>query len=661
MPLPLIQTALAAALSVTVGARPVTTMPIVVPQPETMRLTGAALDLGDTATIAAPDGIDAETLHLVRAALDKVGVRRVVVTKRPARAGTTRVVLGLGSDPLVARALAQAGGAAPESPEGYALVSTTVGGGPLIVLAGQDADGLYYAAQSLRQIAARGTLPGLTLSDRPRMAVRGTIEGFYGAPWSMTDRMAHLAFLGGVKANTYVYSPKDDPFARDRWRDPYPRATFEALRALADQARRYHVRFTYAISPGPSVCYSDPADIAALERKFAAFRAIGVRSFYIAFDDIDYTKWNCERDRTTLGEPGAAAAGRAQAAFINTILTWLAARDGNAARLMIVPTEYSDTKETPYKAALRAIDPRVLVQWTGTDVVPPSVSIRDAKAAATAFGRKTVLWDNYPVNDYAETAGRLLLAPYIGREPQLAEQLNGILANPMNQEAPSRVAITGSAAFAWNDRDYDADRAWRAAAAELASRDGPTTEALLLLFDLEHLAPTFHSQPWQSQAPALKRLLDGVTDALADGSPADRTAMLAALGATAARMIAAPATIRAGVHDAGFLAQSAPWLDALGLWGEALQATAKGLIAANAAMPAACTRFAEAASYASRAEALRTIEGATRPQGAIRVGDGVLDRFIRAAPTLIAPLSRAQAPAGGSTNCGGAAVTAPNR
>ena len=41
---------------------------------------------------------------------------------------------------------------------------------------------------------------------------------------------------------------------------------------LVATARRNHVDFVYAVSPGPSVCFSDPADAQALERKFAALR-----------------------------------------------------------------------------------------------------------------------------------------------------------------------------------------------------------------------------------------------------------------------------------------------------------------------------------------------------------------------------------------------------
>jgi len=309
------------------------------------------------------------------------------------------------------------------------------------------------------------------------------------------------------------------------------------------------------------VCFSDPADAAALERKFDALRGIGVRSFYVALDDIEYKKWNCAKDEAAFGTSGAAAAGTAQARLLNAVQRDLIAKDRAAPPLIMVPTEYYDAKETPYKAALRReLDPRVVVQWTGTDVVPPAISIGDAKTATTAFGRKTLLWDNYPVNDYAQTTGRLLLAPYARREAGLAGELSGILSNPMNQEAPSRVAVAGVAAFAWNDRGYDPAQGWRFAADALSGGDARTAAALLDFFDTQHLAPTFGSQPWQEQAPRLKAVLDDVRFALADGDDGARRQAVAALAARADALAAAPDVIRAGVTDPGFAAQAAPWL-----------------------------------------------------------------------------------------------------
>ena len=81
-------------------------------------------------------------------------------------------------------------------------------------------------------------------------AVRGVLEGFYGNPWTHQARMNQLAFYGDVKLNTYVYSPKDDPYLRDRWRDPYPPDKLAEVQQLIQQAQAHHVRFTYALSPG---------------------------------------------------------------------------------------------------------------------------------------------------------------------------------------------------------------------------------------------------------------------------------------------------------------------------------------------------------------------------------------------------------------------------
>ncbi len=627
---------LATVLSSQASAAPVT-RPAIFPTPVSMTLTTGTLTLGTSVVLVAAPGTDPDTVALVRTILAAAGVTTITEARRlPTAPDRVHVVLGVGDAGVVRDALARSGAKLDTQPEGYTIASLAAGAG-IITLAGHDSDGLFHAVQTFRQLATRPVLPALVIQDHPAMPIRGTIEGFYGAPWSMADRTRHLDFLATVKANTYVYSPKDDPYARDRWREAYPAATLASLRTLAQTARRNHVDFVYAVSPGPSVCFSDPGDVQALERKFDALRAIGVGSFYVALDDIEYTKWNCARDKTAFGPSGAEAAGVAQAQLLNAVQSGLSAEDPGAGALIMVPTEYYDAKETPYKAALRKqLDPRIVVQWTGTDVVPPAISIPDAKAATKAFGRKTLLWDNYPVNDYAQTTGRLLMAPYARREAGLSGELTGILSNPMNQEAPSRPAVTGVAAFGWNDTGYDADRTWHFSARELAGGDERATAALLAFFDTQHMAPTFGSQPWQEQAPRLKAALDSVREALADGDAAVRRRAIADLTRQADAITNAPDIIRSGTIDPGFAAQSRPWLDAMQLWGRALQLTAAGLDSADRGSSAASRYFADAKRLAVEAAAIKTIAGATRFDGPIKIADGVLDRFVADAPTMIA-------------------------
>jgi hyaluronoglucosaminidase len=590
--------------------------------------------IGKTVVLVRGGEIDAETDALVRRILTSAGVETIRTTnKLPARLDTNYVVIGTANADLVKAALKRTSAALPTDSEGYSLASQAEDGGALIVLAGKDSDGLYHGAQTLRQIAADGQIPALTISDHPAMPVRGTIEGFYGKPWSMAERAEHIEFLAGMKANTYIYSPKDEVFARDKWREPYPADTLKQLSGLVETANQHHINFVYAISPGPSICYSDPADLAAIRHKFDALRGIGVRSFYIALDDIEYKKWNCPADEAAFGPASETAAARAQAGMLNTVQADLATTAGHGS-LIMVPTEYYNATVSPYKTELgKDLDPRVVIQWTGTDTVPASISIADARNATKAFGRKTLLWDNYPVNDYGESAGRLLMAPYARREAGLSTELDGIVSNPMNQEVASRPAVMGLIAFAWNDTGYDAERTWRAAARYLAGGDPQVTEALLIFFDTQHLAPTFGNQPWQAQSPRLLALTNRVRDALAASDAAERTAALDALAKAADDLAAAPDRIRAGAIAPGFVTEAQPWLDATALWGRALRLTVDGLRTHDCVM--ASRFFGEAARLADDAAKIRTIPGATRPEGPIKVADGVLDRFIADAPGLI--------------------------
>ncbi|CAD7733484.1 hypothetical protein LMG31886_40640 [Xanthomonas hydrangeae] len=627
------------ALSLTAPAlaQPVT-QPAIFPTPTSIALEGGTVTLGRSVVLVAAPGADPASVALVRRSLGTAGVTKISTASRlPATLDRPHIVLGTGEAAVVRDALTRSKAVQDTHKEGYTLASVALGNGSLITLAGHDNDGLFHAAQTLRQLVERPVIPTLVIQDHPAMPIRGTIEGFYGAPWSMADRTKHLEFLARTKANTFIYSPKDDPYARDRWREAYPAATLKALGKLAATAKRNHVDFVYAISPGPTVCFSDPADAKALLRKFDAFRALGVRSFYVALDDIEYTKWNCERDKTTFGDSGAQAAGIAQSHLLNLVQADLVARHDASSELIMVPTEYFDAKESPYKEALRKhLDPKIVVQWTGTDVVPPAISIPDARAATKAFGRKTLLWDNYPVNDFETSAGRLLMAPYARREAGLSAELSGIVSNPMNQEVPSRVAVMGLTAFAWNDKDYDAQRTWHAAARDLAGGDARVTAALLTFFDTQHLAPTFGSQPWQEQAPQLKAVLDHVRETIALGDAAARSQAIAELARTADAFAAAPQIIREGVADKGFAEQSRPWLDAMEGWGRALQQTAAGLDAANRGDAQASVAFTDAKQSAAEAAAIPSIPGATRFGGPVKIADGVLDRFVADAPRLIA-------------------------
>jgi hyaluronoglucosaminidase len=622
-------------------------LPVVTPTPQSARWLGPDVPVvADTVTVRAGAEIDAATTAVVADELRAAGAADVVVTDAAGGSGTgdagtsTGVVVdvGLVGDEHGAATFRAAGLDVPADlpPEGYAVAAVSVqGGGGAVALAGADASGAFYAAQTFRQLVHDGAVAGVAIVDWPAMHHRGAIEGFYGPPWTTDERLDQLAFYGRFKLNTYVYAPKDDPYHRDQWRDLYPADRLADLGRLVEAAEANHVRFTFALSPGVSICYSDPADLAALTAKLDTLYAIGVRSFALALDDIDISQWNCPADADTYGAPSSGAAARAQVELANTVQQeFIAGRDG-AQPLQVVPTEYRGTRDSEYRRAMRdQLDPAVEVMWTGSAVVPPEITVAHATAAGARFGRPLYLWDNTPVNDFPSAEGRLILAPYAHREAGLSGSLTGIVLNPMNQAAASKVQLIGAADFTWNDAAYDPDRAHLAAADELAGFDPATAQALLAFFDLENFTPTSvpDDPAAQPQAPALAAAFDTFRTTWRSG---DREAALADLRPTAERLAGAPSLIRAGVVDPGFVSDCGPWLDATELWGRALVTTLDGLAARVAGDPAGAeAQMAAADALVVQAQAIQTVPGETGPQGPVRVGDGVLDAFLADAGSL---------------------------
>lgn len=597
-------------------------LPAVYPVPQSMTAHGAAVPLGTAVGLVTGPGSDLDAIAEVRQVLTGAGVRTIDAVTDPnsLHPGETAIFVGgADEDPPAGAALAALGvtDASGLAAEGYVLADGTASGRPVIVLDGHDATGTYYAAQTLRQLVTGRTVPGVRVRDWPALPIRGVIEGFYGNPWSDAQRLDQFAFYGEHKMDTYVYSPKNDPYLRDQWRDPYPPGQLAALKALVDGANANHVTFTYALSPGLSVCYSSASDEQALVAKFQSLWDIGVRSFAIPLDDISYTTWNCAADQTKFGT-GGAAAGAAQSYLLNEVQKDFVETHAGAARLEMVPTEYSDVAASPYKDTIKAqLDPAVVVEWTGVGVIAPVITPAQAAAAKAVYGHDILAWDNYPVNDYV--TNRLLLGPYVGRSPGLAGSLVGITANPMIEPDASKIALFTVADFTWNDTAYNPAASWQAGLHEFAGPDPQVQASLNAFADLE-----YYSEIDPVQAPALAAKLATFWSAW----EADRPGAASQLDAYLSTIQNIPAVLSTTLPGAAeFAAETQPWLDSAGTWGQAARAALTMLVDERAGNGAA------AQSDRAQAQALMAKAGSFTYVGLngtvnVSVGDGVLDKFI---------------------------------
>ncbi len=284
---------------------------LVNPIPQKVTITAKA---GTEAVFDAP-----EAWHIVcdksRQGSIALGALDEATPRQDAKARFT-LRLGLVGDKTVSKVKRQV----PTGEDAYYL-SADRGG---VTIAANTDRGLYYGVQTLLGMMREGKLEACTISDWPDVKHRGVVEGFYGTPWSHEHRLRQLDFYGRHKMNVYIYGPKDDPYHRDHWRDPYPETEAARIQQLVQRAKERGVHFYWAIHPGIDIKWTD-ADRDALVAKLEKMYALGVRAFAVFFDDI----W------------GEGTKADKQAALLNYVDDNFIAKKPDVAPLIMCPTEYN--------------------------------------------------------------------------------------------------------------------------------------------------------------------------------------------------------------------------------------------------------------------------------------------------------------------------------
>lgn len=414
-------------------------------------------------------------------------------------------------------------------PEGYRLGAAD---GRVTIHAGGPR-GAAHARTTLDQLTEQyGGLPDIEIDDAPTLAHRGIIEGFYGEPWTDEERIATFRLARRVKLTSYVYAPKDDPYHRVRWRDPYPPEDLARIGRLAEAADAEGVEFVFALHPAGSMVFSDDAEHGLLAAKAAQLVGAGVRRFALLFDDVPPEPVH-DADAAAFGADGGGL-GAAHAATVRRFVRDVAEPRGLASPI-VVPTDYAGVQRSAYREAFAAgIPDDVLVWWTGRDIVVGEISREDIDAAADVFGDRLALWDNFPVNDFDR--GRAFLGPLTGRTGDIdGWALRGAWTNPMVECAPGWFGIAAFADWAWNPAAYDPDRAARLALELVAGADAAA---------LAPLVRTLSSWPPSAPMDAELRALTGAVlagDAEASAPLRERLDELAALDRALAGSRAEPA------------------------------------------------------------------------------------------------------------------------
>ena len=328
----------------------------------------------------------------------------------------------------------------PAKAEGYYLEVTPKGA----VLAAADEVGLFWAAQTWMAMLSEDKMEYCTITDYPDVPYRGVVEGFYGTPWSHQARLSQIAFYARHKMNVYIYGPKDDPWHRDKWREPYPEAEAKRISELATYARSQGVNFYWAIHPGVDIKWTEQ-DRDYLVAKLEKMYDLGVRSFAVFFDDI----W------------GEGTRADKQAELLNYVDNNFIQKKHDVAPLIMCPTEYNRAWANDEKGYLRTLGTQmnqgIEIMWTGNSVVH-CIDRESQEWINQRINRKSYIWWNFPVSDFVRD--HILLGPAYGNDLDIAETMSGFVSNPMEHAEASKISLYGIADYTWNMPAYDYQADW---------------------------------------------------------------------------------------------------------------------------------------------------------------------------------------------------------
>ncbi len=452
-----------------------------------------------------------------------------------------------------------------------------------------DADGLYYAKQTLSQlltgvegaqdaqrdpfpakdmesVARLGKLPVGSIVDWPDMPYRGVVEGYYGIPWSEGARKSLFAFFGRNKMNMYIYAPKDDPYHHGHGcYAPYPPEKAEEIRRLVQSARENHVRFVWAIHPSNTVRWAEQEgkqQLEALCRKMEIMYGMGVRDFGILVDDSS----------------GEISRAERQVTLVNYLVENFIRKHADVSQTVVMcPTGYN--RSWANVDALRELGaklaPEARIMWTG-DTVVHDITLMGQRWVNEHVGRPTFIWWNWPCNDFKP--GRLSMgrAYGLGTEEEMKRQMSGFVANPMQQAEASKVGLFGVACYAWNITRFDSLGSWETGIKRLYPKH---CAAMQVFCDHNsYLLPNNHGYEREESvriAPAAQQFMKSLDQEKVD----DKAAMQ--LAAEYWRMQEAAKELREGEPELN--AEIGPWLKRFELTGRAGQLAINNVISDDTA------------------------------------------------------------------------------
>lgn len=471
----------------------------ITPTPQHMECGDKTVKICSPVIVVAEDGVDETVIQRAQEVLERAGIS--YETGDASNGERTHLLLGVaGSGQAADQCRAAQGSAqffetAQDKFDRHFLRVDASGEQGDIVILGETSDAVYFGLATLEQMleqSAPGTVTQTTIYDYSDTQYRGFIEGFYGYPWDVDDRISLMEYGKRYKMNLFIYGPKSDPYHLGSWRDDYPeevtakqreqgQITQQDIRRLAEEAKRTHMNFVWSVHPamqnGVDLSSQETVDqgVESVLRKFRHLYSLGVRGFALFVDDIDL------QEAFEGSEMQARMVDRIQKGLNDAYNTPDKHPQDRVTPLFYVPSYYAldfgeKEKREHNLTCLQSVHPDVVITITGGGCW----SIVENQALNTyhrLLGRKPLMWWNYPVNDNIDDTMQMGLMDSVYSVSNDVDDLLGIMSNPMNQAEASKITLFGIADYSWNTKAFDPKANWERSFASMTD-DGDLRAAL---------------------------------------------------------------------------------------------------------------------------------------------------------------------------------------
>lgn len=347
-----------------------------------------------------------------------------------------------------------------------------------ITIIGKNSDACFYGLSTLEMIFSQTerTIKCLKIKDYSDSIYRGFIEGYYGIPWTPSERIELMRFGSQFKSNIYIYAPKDDSYHSTNWRGLYSEDDLKVLKEQIEVGRKTKTRFTWAIHPFLSnkITLSNyDQGLRDVTNKFDQLYDAGVRQFFVSADDIDIgiNRNDFESDAAFNQEIKRLSSenGTLQKKLLNDLVVWNNQK-GDCYDLLFVPSAYCYQSnvlnfdiDSYYSSLMVDLDPSIQFLWTGNEICSSVSNLKSLEFAKITNGRTPLMWLNWPVSDYSPSHLLLGKAEVLDKKYE-SEPVDfaGIVTNPMQQAEPSKLAIFAICDYTWNTNKFDCDASYKA-------------------------------------------------------------------------------------------------------------------------------------------------------------------------------------------------------